>query len=52
MFTYVIVTVDNTIQSIKRCVNCYSYSAWMLLPWWLYIQSGLSERYNLYFDVS
>jgi hypothetical protein len=28
------------------CVNCYNYSTWKFLAWWLYIQSVLSHRCN------
>ena len=34
------------------CVNCYNYSTWKLLAWWLYIQYGLSYRCNPYVGVS
>ena len=53
MFTYVIVTVDDKIQSTKIwAVNCCNYSTWKLLAWWLYIQSGPSYRCEPYFGVS
>ena len=59
MLTYVTVTVDDKIRSVKRCelsaVSCCTsnYSTWkLLLAWWLYIHSGLSCRCDSYVGVS
>ena len=54
MFTYVIVRVDDKIQSTKRCgaPSCYNYSTWKLLASCLYILSGQSYRCNFQVGVS
>ena len=55
MSANVTVIVYDKIKSIKNavsCVNCYNYSTWQLLAWWLYIKSGLSYRCNRCVGVS
>jgi hypothetical protein len=38
--------IPRSIYKVLSVVHCYNYSTWKLLAWWLYIQSGLSCRFN------
>jgi len=32
--------IKYNLQNAVSCVNCYNYSMWNLLAWWLYIHLG------------
>jgi len=48
----VIVIVDDKIQYIVSCVNCYNYSTWKLLAWWVHIQYlGVITTYKVRYGL-
>ena len=47
-----IVDDKKTIYKTSWALIFYNYNTWKLLAWCLYMQSGLSYRFNTYVGVS